>query len=125
MFQNLKKRNNRESQYEDRTNAAAYPSSGFHISPGATSAPVKGNERARLVRCQICGFPCDRERDSKQQPGSWAGLGIRYGAQQTAASSIGDRKTPAAGTVAPVPDNYYNREVVGGCPCCGSYIYWI
>lgn len=77
-----------------------------------------------MVRCKICGFPCDRERDVKQKSNSWAGLGISYGPKQTAGSSIGDRLVPAAGAVTKVADNYYNRNIVGGCACCGSYLYW-
>src|SRR3990167_5784069 len=60
-------------------------------SPGANSSDVKGNEADRKVRCKICGFICDRERDVRLPEGSFAGLGISYGSQQTAGSSVGDR----------------------------------
>lgn len=84
---------------------------------------TKPNEGDRLVRCRVCGFICDRERDVRIADGKFAGLGVTYGAQQTAGESAGDAKTPAAGSVSGTPDRYYFREVSGGCPCCGSYLY--
>ena len=89
---------------------------------GASSSSVKGNEKDRLVRCKICGFPCDKERDVKSKDGTWAGLGISYSAQLTAGSSpLSDRRDS---TGVQVGDNYYTREVVAGCPCCSSLLYW-
>ena len=92
-------------------------------SPGTSSSDVKGNEADRKVRCKICGWVCDRERDVRLQDGSFAGLGISFGSQQTAGTSIGDRVVPAAGSVSSEADNYYNRDVKTGCPSCGSYLY--
>lgn len=93
---------------------------GFHKSPGVTNSVVKGNE-TRLVHCVHCGFICDKERDPRAPEDSWAFLGINYGTQQTAARSpLSDRRDS---TGAQVPDNYYERTVSGGCPCCGSFLY--
>ena len=124
MFQNLKVKNSRESHYENRPNAGSFPSNGFNHAPGVTTFQIKGNEKERLVRCRFCGFPCDKERDVKQQENSWAGLGITYSNQLTANASIGDRRVPAAGAVTQAADKYYTRTIVGGCPNCGSYLYW-
>lgn len=94
----------------------------FSRSPGTDSSVTKTNE-TRLVRCRVCGFICDTERDLRLKDGSWAGFGIQQGVQKTAATSKGDSKTPAAGTVSGSPDKYYDRQIVGGCPCCGTYTY--
>lgn len=59
----------------------------FSKTPGVTSTVTKGNEAERLVRCRVCGFPCDLERDVNLKDGSWAGFGITQGAQQTASST--------------------------------------
>ena len=96
----------------------------FNHIPGVTTFTFKGNEKDRMVNCRICGFPCDKERDVKQQEGSWAGFGISQGEQLSAGTSIGDRRVPAAGAVATTVDQYYSRTIVGGCPCCGCLTYW-
>jgi len=54
---------------------------------------------------------------------TFAGLGVSFSAQSTAAASIGDAKTPAAGSVSGTPDRYYERTISGGCPNCGTYMY--
>ena len=123
MFQNLKSKNLRKAHYQNRDNAGAGGSNGFNHAPSVTTFQVKGNEAERLVRCRICGFPCDKERDVRQRQGSWAGLGIIYSAALTAGVSRGDRRVPAAGSVAPARDTYYTRTIVGGCPNCASYLY--
>ena len=123
MFENLKSKNGRQSKYEDRPNAGSYPSEGFSHAAGASSYSVKGNEASRLVRCRVCGFPCDKERDSKAKEGSWAGIGVNQGVQLTAGTSIGDARVPAAGNVGQTPDKYYDRVISGGCPACGTLNY--
>ena len=82
MFSNLKDKNPRQSKYKNLPNADHFhsnPTSYTDATP--TRAPIKGNEKDRLVRCKICGFPCDKERDVKSKDGTWAGLGISYSAQ--------------------------------------------
>ena len=96
----------------------------FHISPSADTSSVKGNEADRMVNCRICGWPCDKERDSKSKYGSWAGIGVTYGVQLTAGTSIGDRRVPSITGGATSVDQYYERTVSGGCPACGAFIYW-
>lgn len=119
MFGNLKSKNNIKSNFKN----SEVMIHAFHRSPGASTSLTKVNEGDRLVRCRVCGFICDRERDLKLPDGSYAGLGVVYSAQQTAAVSKGDAKTPAAGVVSGTPDRYYTRTIAGGCPCCGSYLY--
>ena len=120
MFRNLKSKNPRQSTWKDIPHA-----DNFHLSPGVDTGNPKGNEASRMVRCRICGFPCDKERDSKAKDGSWAGLGVSQGVQLNAGTSIGDRRVPAAGAVATTVDQYYNRTVVGGCPACGCLTYYL
>lgn len=96
----------------------------YHLSPSVATGQPKGNEADRMVNCRICGFPCDKERDSKSREGSWAGLGITYGQQLTAGTSIGDKKISGESGGATTVDTYYNRTISGGCPCCGSYLYY-
>ena len=119
MFENLKSKNHRKGTWKNMDNA-----NNFHLSPSATTGAVKGNEADRMVNCRICGFPCDKERDSKSRYGSWAGLGVVQGVQLTAGTSIGDRRVPAAGVVATTVDQYYEHVIGGGCPCCGALVYW-
>lgn len=122
MFQNLKSKNSRKSKYIDLPTSV---DSGFNHASGATTFTIKGNEASRLVRCRICGFPCDTERDPKAPDNSWAGLGINYGVQLTAGTSIGDRRVPSATGGATTVDQYYDRVVTGGCPFCGCYTYYL
>ena len=96
---------------------------GYSKSPGSTSSVTKGNELERLVRCRVCGFPCDLERDVNLRDGSWAGFGINQGPQLTMGATVGDNKSPADGAVSGTLQKYYNRTIVGGCPSCGTYIY--
>lgn len=118
MFQNLKHKTERPEDYKDMDLKSS--KRGFHRSPGTNSSVVKGNE-TRLIRCVHCGFPCDRERDSRAEEESWAFLGINLGSQLTAGNSpLSDRRDS---TGAQVPDTYYDRSVLGGCKCCGSLIY--
>lgn len=120
MFERLKTKNLKQSKFVNRP----HPRTSANLSPGTSSAPIKGNEKDRLVRCRHCGFICDRERDVRLPDGTWAGFGINQGSQLTAGSSPkSDARIPAAGNVEQTPDKYYAREVVGGCPCCGSYLY--
>lgn len=119
MFQNIKTKNNQQSEFKN----SPPMSHNFSRSPGANSSVTKHNEGDRLVRCRVCGFICDRERDVRIKDGTFAGFGISLGSQQTAGASIGDAMIPAAGTVTPTPDKYYNRTITGGCPCCGSFLY--
>ena len=116
MFENLKTKANYKSVFKDKRNPAS-----FSISPGASSAPLKGNEASRLGRCRHCGWICDRERDVRMPDGVWAGLGVVLGSQLTAGASVGDRRVPVSGSVATTVDQYYAREVVAGCPACGSF----
>jgi hypothetical protein len=119
MFGNLKTKNSQQSTFKNSP-----PMTGpFSRSPGVSSSVTKHNEGDRLVRCRVCGFICDKERDVRVKDGRWAGLGVKHGSQQTANASIGDAMVPVAGTVTRTPDKYYNRDVQGGCPCCGTYMY--
>lgn len=118
MFGNLKSKNSQSSVFKDMLPMR----DNFNRAPGASSSVTKHNE-SRLVRCRVCGFICDTERDLRLKDGSWAGFGISQGVQKTAGTSIGDAKTPAAGSVSGTPDKYYDRTVRGGCPCCGTYLY--
>ena len=118
MFNQLKSKNRRTSHYENRPNAMS-----FSKVPNADSTVTKGNESERLVRCRVCGFPCDLERDVNLKDGSYAGFGINQGAQKTMGSTVGDNKTPAAGSVSGTAQGYYDRVVSAGCPACASYIY--
>lgn len=121
MFQSLKTHTPHTSNWRDIPNAY-----NFHISPGARTGNPKGNEASRMVRCRICGFPCDKERDSKAREGSWAGLGVSYSAQQTAASSPrSDGRSIGAGAQAQKADKYYNRTIAAGCPSCGCLTYYL
>ena len=95
----------------------------YSKSPGVDSSSVKGNEKDRLVHCRHCGFICDTERDVNLPDGSYAGFGIQQGVALTAGTSIGDKRVPAAGDIGQTAETYYEREVLGGCPCCGSYVY--
>lgn len=118
MFQNLKTPHDRDEEFKDMDLKSS--KRGFHRSPGTRDSVIKGNE-TRLIRCVHCGFVCDRERDVRQPEESWAGLGINYGTQLTAASSpLSDRRNSSG---VQVPDNYYERTVGAGCPCCGSFLY--
>ena len=119
MFKNLKTKNNRQSVFKNSERLR----NPYSRSPGTSSSVTKHNEGYRLVRCRVCGFICDRERDVSIKPHTFAGLGVSFGSQKTANASIGDAKTPAAGPVSSTPDRYYEREVSGGCPCCGTYMY--
>lgn len=109
MFENLKSKNSRQSKYKDMPNAGSYPSRGFSHAAGATTFTIKGNEASRLVRCRVCGFPCDKERDSKAKEGSWAGFGINEGQQLTAGTSIGDISSPDSptDTTVTIPQDTY------------------
>lgn len=146
MFQNLKHRSGHYSNWHDIPNANNY-----HLSPGVSTGNPKGNEGSRMVRCRICGFPCDKERDSRAKDGSWAGLGVSYGQQLTAGTSIGDALGSVPGQVdylldtdgsfilddngdkiiveesqsmfGKVPDKYYEITHRGGCPSCGCLTY--
>ena len=120
MFENLKHKNPRRETWHNMPNANNY-----HISPSATTGQPKGNEADRMVNCRICGFPCDKERDSKSREGSWAGLGITYGQQLTAGTSIGDKRISGATGGATTVDQYYERTVSGGCPNCGCLTYYL
>ena len=118
MFGNLKTKSSHTSVFTNRPDATSHSRMA-----GANSSQTKGNEAERLVRCRHCGFICDLERDVLLHDGSYAGLGISYGAQLSAGTSVGDRRTPAAGSVATSVDTYYTRNVSAGCPNCGSYLY--
>jgi hypothetical protein len=76
---------------------------------------VKGDE-TRLVRCKFCGFICDPDRDSEARDGSFVGKGISYGSQQTSTLTLNKGRTTE--TI-----QYYEPEMVGGCPNCGSFLY--
>ena len=119
MFQNLKTKNSQQSVF---LNGLPMTHS-FSRAPGTDSSVTKINEADRRVRCRICGWICDKERDVRIREGAFAGIGVGYSAQLTAGSAIGDVKTPAAGSVSGQADRYYDRTVSGGCPCCGSYLF--
>jgi hypothetical protein len=123
MFQSLKTKNQRQSKWKDIPSGVQFPSSGYSHAPLATTFTLKGNEASRLVRCRVCGFICDKERDGRAKTGSWAGFGITQGAQLTAGTSIGDKRVPAPGSVSTSPDKYYDRVITGGCPCCATLNY--
>lgn len=74
---------------------------------------IKGDE-TRLRRCKFCGFICDPDRDIQMKDGSWAGKGISYGTQQSTTYTVAGKS---------VTDYYYEIEVTGGCPMCGSFLY--
>ena len=74
---------------------------------------VKGDE-SRKVRCQFCGWICDRDKDLILDDGSFAGRGVVYGTQQSDTYTVGGKS---------VTDYYYQPSTVGGCPNCGSYLY--
>lgn len=119
MFTNLKTKNHQQSVFK---NSEPLQHS-FSRAPGTSSSVTKTNEGDRLVRCRVCGWICDREREISIDDGKFAGLGIKFSSQQTAGASIGDSKAPAAGSVSGTADRYYNRTVSGGCACCGSYLF--
>ena len=119
MFQNLKTKNDQTSIFKN----SERQSHSFSRSAGTSSSVTKHNEGDRLVRCRVCGWICDRERDVRIDDHTFAGLGVQLGSQKTADASVGDAKTPAAGSVSGTPDRYYDRQVSGGCPCCGTYMY--
>ena len=119
MFQNLKSKNEQQSVFKDSLPIIH----AFSRAPGVSTSVTKENEGERLVRCRVCGFICDRERDVSIDDGKFAGLGVAHGSQMTASSSVGDAKTPAAGSVSGTADRYYDRDVRGGCPGCGTYLY--
>ena len=119
MFGNLKTKNDQESVFKNGLPMRH----AFSRSPGTSSSVTKENEADRLVRCRVCGWICDRERDVRMKDGVFAHLGIKYSSAQTADASIGDARVPAAGTITTTPDTYYTREVVGGCPSCGTFLY--
>ena len=96
---------------------------GFSKSPSVSSSENRGDEKDRMVRCKICGFPVDKTKATSLNNGAWAGLAISQGGALTAGSSIGDAKTPAAGSVSGTADTYYDRSVSGGCPCCGTFLF--
>lgn len=114
-FQNLKFKNQTPSKFKSMRQPTTWSRS-----PGVSSSDVKGNEAERKVRCKICGFICDRERDVRMPEDSYAGLGISYGVQLTAGTCIADRINSSGVTSA---DQYYNRDVRAGCPHCGSFLY--
>lgn len=119
MFGNLKTKNNQSSEFKNY-DPFRNP---FSRSPGVSSSVTKHNESDRLVRCRVCGWICDKERDVQIKDNTFAGLGVSYSSQQTASASVGDAKTPAAGSVSGTADRYYTRTISGGCPCCGTYMY--
>lgn len=88
MFQNLKSFHFRDEEFKDMDLKSS--KRGFHRSPGTNNSVVKGNE-TRLVRCVNCGWVCDREREVRLPEESFARLGINYGSQLSANSSIADR----------------------------------
>lgn len=126
MFANLKSKNPKTSVFKNSPN---YPEH-FSRSPSGSvgsETPVMSNidpnEGDRLVRCKICGFICDRDRDLSLPLGSWAGNGVKLDAAATAGTCASDALVPAAGTVTPKADTYYTRQIKSGCPCCGSLTY--
>ena len=75
---------------------------------------IKGDE-SRLVRCKFCGWICDPDKDMRLKDGSFAGKGVDYGSQQSATITYPSGKTET--------NYYYEPEMVGGCPNCGSFLY--
>ena len=75
---------------------------------------IKGNE-SRLKRCKFCGFICDPDRDMRIKKGSFAGKGVELGTQQSATYTVGGSSKKS------VTDYYYEIEITGGCPSCGSF----
>lgn len=120
IFQNIRTPHDKEEEFKDMTLESS--KRGFHKSSGVTSTVIKGNERTRLVRCVHCGFICDKERESRQPEESWAFLGINQGSPLTASNSpLSDARDSVTGALK--PDTYYDRVVLGGCACCGSFLY--
>ena len=121
MFQELKTPTERSEEFKNMTLDSSLR--GFHRSPGTNNSVIKGNEKDRLVRCKHCGWICDKERDARTPEESWAFIGINYGSQLTApTSSLSDARS-LSGSGSQAADQYYERSVNGGCPCCGSLIY--
>ena len=135
IFENLKTKNRNTSKFKSMKNPT-----NFSRSPGTSTSDIKGNEAERKIRCQHCGWICDRDRDSKFKDGSWAGYGIDQGVHKYAGSAAGDGgfwggygivNLPYYGyglgpfgiEYGKAPDIYHDRTIVGGCPCCGSYLY--
>ena len=75
MFGNLKSKNPQTSVFKNSPPMRH----AFSKSPGATSSSTEENEGDRLVRCRVCGFICDRDRDLRLPDGSFAGLGVNIG----------------------------------------------
>jgi hypothetical protein len=119
MFDPLKTKNDTQSVFRNSP-PMRHP---FSRPPGASFSVTEHNEGDRLVRCRVCGWICAKDRDVRISDGKFAGLGINQGPALTAPASKGDAMVPAAGVVTKKPDTYYNRDVQGGCPACGSYLY--
>ena len=88
MFSPLKQKNDQQSVFKN----SPPMKHAFSRAPGTDSSVTKTNEGDRLVRCRVCGFICDRERDISIDDGRFAGLGVQQGTQLIAGTSIGDRR---------------------------------
>jgi len=75
---------------------------------------IKGDE-SRKSKCVHCGFVCDPDRDTLMKDGDYAGKGIDYGGQHTTTITYANGKTET--------NYYYDVDIAGGCPFCGSYIW--
>ena len=132
IFKNLKTHSGRNSKYRNLppTDGRSQGLHNFHSNPKSstdaneTDAETNGNEADYRVNCRVCGFPCVTHRDVRQKEGTWAGTGVSLGEQKTASSSpLSDGRSIAAGTQTQNADKYYDRTIIGGCPCCGTYDY--
>lgn len=120
MFQNIRTPHDRDEEFKEMDLVSS--KRGLHKSPGTTSSVIKGNEKTRLIRCVHCGWLNDKERETRQPEDSWAFLGINQGSPLTAKSSpLSDARDMTTGLQK--PDTYYERIVLGGCGCCGSFLY--
>ena len=119
MFSSLKMKNPKQGLF--RNLESGYPDD-YCKSPGVETSRIKPNEKDLLIRCNICGFICDKDRDLSLKDGSFAGIGVKY-TGATAGTCISDAMVPAAGTVSRKADTYYTRDVKGGCPSCGSFLF--
>ena len=65
MFANLKSKNSKQSIFKNMLPMRH----AFSKSPGASSSRTEGDEADRLVRCRVCGFICDKDRDIQIKDG--------------------------------------------------------
>jgi hypothetical protein len=94
------------------------PSDAVHHGRNFDVGPWKDD---RYVRCGRCGFICHLDRDRRSKRGSKEGWGITYSAIASYDESTVEYDQSDMGY-----DGYYLvREThTGGCPFCGSLLYY-